>query len=112
MERAQSGLGRERKRQQQRKAELRRIEADPSTPLPTFAEGQVNVARAEAAGAAAEIERLMIRAPLAGRVLQVNAQPGERAPPPHAPPLLVIRDGSPLRGGAAPDPRRRGASQR
>src|SRR5258708_38704316 len=97
MERAQSGLGRERKRQQQRKAELRRIEADPSTPLPTFAEGQVNVARAEAAGAAAEIERLMIRAPLAGAGLQVNAKPGERAAPSNAQPLLGLRDVSALR---------------
>ena len=105
IEMARSGLARARERQQQRKAELRRIEADPSTPLPTFAEGQVNVARAEAAGAAAEIERLMIRAPIAGTVLQVNAKPGELAAPSNAQPLLVIGDVSALRVRAELDER-------
>ena len=96
-------LTRARERQQQQKAELRRIEADPSTPLPTFAEGQVNVARAEAAAAAAEIERLTIRAPIAGTVLQVNAKPGELAG--NAQPLLVIGDVSALRVRAELDER-------
>jgi HlyD family secretion protein len=105
IETARSGLARARERQQQQKAELRRIEADPSTPLPTFAEGQVNVARAEAAGAAAEIERLMIRAPIAGTVLQVNAKPGELAAPSNAQPLLVIGDVSALRVRAELDER-------
>jgi len=105
VEAARSGLARSRERQQQQRAELRRIEADPATPLPTFAEGQVNVARAEAAAAAAEIERLTIRAPIAGTVLQVNAKPGELAAPSNAQPLLVIGDVSALRVRAELDER-------
>src|SRR5215831_3951388 len=105
VEAARSGLARSRERQQQQRAELRRIEVDPATPLPTFAEGQVNVARAEAAAAAAEIERLTIRAPIAGTVLQVNAKPGELAAPSNAQPLLVIGDVSALRVRAELDER-------
>jgi HlyD family secretion protein len=105
VEAARAALGRARERQQQQKAELRRIEADPGTSLPTFAEGQVNVARAEAAAAAAEIERLTIRAPIAGTVLQVNAKPGELAAPSNAQPLLVIGDVSALRVRAELDER-------
>src|SRR5262249_61323634 len=80
-EAARAALSRAQDRSQQQKAELRRIEADPSTPLPNFAEGQVNVARAESAAAAAAIAKLTIRAPIAGTVLQVNAKPGELAAP-------------------------------
>jgi HlyD family secretion protein len=105
VEAARAALARARERQQQQKVELRRIEADPGTPLPTFAEGQVNVARAEAAAAAAEIERLTIRAPIAGTVLQVNAKPGELAAPSNAQPLLVIGDVSALRVRAELDER-------
>jgi HlyD family secretion protein len=105
VEAARAALGRARERQQQQKAELRRIKADPGTSLPTFAEGQVNVARAEAAAAAAEIERLTIRAPIAGTVLQVNAKPGELAAPSNAQPLLVIGDVSALRVRAELDER-------
>jgi len=103
IEPARAVLARARERQQQQKAELHRIEADPSTPLPTFAEGQVNVARAEAAAAAAAIERLTIRAPIAGTVLQVNGKPGELAG--NAQPLLVIGDMSALRVRAELDER-------
>jgi HlyD family secretion protein len=105
VEPARAALARARERQQQQKSELRRLEADPGTPLPTFAEGQVNVARAEAAAAAAEIERLTIRAPIAGTVLQVNAKPGELAAPSNAQPLLVIGDVSALRVRAELDER-------
>jgi HlyD family secretion protein len=98
-------LARAQDRQRQQKAELRRIEADPGTPLPNFVDGQVNVARAEAAAAAAAIERLTIRAPISGTVLQVNAKPGELAAPTNAQPLLVIGDISALRVRAELDER-------
>ena len=84
-------------RLKQQKAELRRIEADASTPRPNVADGQVNVARAELAAAAAAMGKLTIRAPIAGTVLQVNAKPGELAGPSSAQPLLVIGDVSALR---------------
>jgi HlyD family secretion protein len=98
-------LARAQNRQQQQKAELRRIEADPGTPLPTFADGQVNVARAEAAAAAAAIAQLTIRAPISGTVLQINAKPGELAGPSNAQPLLIIGDVSALRVRAELDER-------
>ena len=102
---ARTALSRAQDRLQQQKAELRRIEADPSTPLPNFAEGQVNVARAESVAAAAAIAKLTIRAPIAGTVLQVNAKPGELAAPSNAQPLLVIGDVSALRVRAELDER-------
>jgi HlyD family secretion protein len=102
---ARAGLARAQDRQRQQKAELRRIEADPGTPLPNFVDGQVNVARAEAAAAAAAIERLTIRAPISGTVLQVNAKPGELAAPANAQPLLIIGDISALRVRAELDER-------
>jgi HlyD family secretion protein len=105
LEAVRAALARAQDRQRQQKAELRRIEADPGTPLPNFVDGQVNVARAEAAAAAAAIERLMIRAPISGTVLQVNAKPGELAAPANAQPLLIIGDISALRVRAELDER-------
>jgi HlyD family secretion protein len=104
LEAARAALARAQDRQRQQKAELRRIEAAPGTPLPNFVDGQVNVARAEAAAAAAAIERLTIRAPISGTVLQVNAKPGELAPT-NAQPLLIIGDISALRVRAELDER-------
>src|ERR1700758_5524924 len=98
-------LSRAQDRLQQQKAELRRIEADANTPLANFAEGQVNVARAESAAAAAALAKLTIRAPIAGTVLQGNAKAGELASPPNAQPLLVIGDVSALRVRAELDER-------
>jgi HlyD family secretion protein len=98
-------LARAQDRLKQQKAELRRIEADPNTPLPSFAEGQVNIARAELAAAAAAIDKLTIRAPVAGTVLQINAKLGELAAPTNAQPLLVLGDISALRVRAELDER-------
>ena len=104
-EAARTALSRAQDRLQQQKAELRRIESDANTPLPNFAEGQVNVARAESAAAAAALAKLTIRAPIAGTVLQVNGKPGELASPANAQPLLVIGDVSALRVRAELDER-------
>jgi HlyD family secretion protein len=105
VEAPRAALSRAHDRLKQERAELRRIEADPSTPLPTFADGQVNVARAESAAARAAIGSLTIRAPIAGTVLQVNAKSGELAGPANAQPLLVIGDVSALRVRAELDER-------
>jgi HlyD family secretion protein len=105
LEAARTGLARAQDRLKQQKAELRRIEADPNTPLPSFAEGQVNIARAELAAAAAAIDKLTIRAPVGGTVLQINAKPGELAAPTNAQPLLVLGDVSALRVRAELDER-------
>lgn len=94
---ARSSLSRAQERLTQQKAELRRIERDPNTPLPTQAEGLFNVARAEFAAAGAAIEKLTIRAPRAGAVLQMNAKVGELAAPSSTQPLLLLGDISALR---------------
>jgi len=94
---ARASLSRAQERLAQQKAELRRIETDPNTPLPTAAEGQLNVARAELLAAVAAIDKLTIRAPRAGTVLQVNARAGELAAPSSAPPLVLLGDNSALR---------------
>jgi HlyD family secretion protein len=65
-EAARTALSEAQERLKQQKAELRRIEADASTPRPNVADGQVNIARAELAAAAAAIGKLTIRAPIAG----------------------------------------------
>ncbi|MGA7487115.1 MAG: efflux RND transporter periplasmic adaptor subunit, partial [Xanthobacteraceae bacterium] len=105
LEAARTALARAQDRLKQQKADLNRIESDANTPLPTFAEGQVNIARTELAAAAAALEKLMIRAPIAGTVLQVNARPGELASPSNAQPLLVLGDISALRVRAELDER-------
>jgi HlyD family secretion protein len=105
VEAARAALSGAQDRLKQQRAELRRVEVDPSTPLPTFADGQVNVARAESAAARAAIGSLTIRAPIAGTVLQVNAKSGELAGPANAQPLLVIGDVSTLRVRAELDER-------
>src|SRR5215467_16282685 len=66
--RAQDNLDRER-------AQLRKIEGQSGTPLPTQLEGQLNVARTELRVAIAELEKLIIRAPAAGTVLKVDVKP-------------------------------------
>ncbi len=94
---ARAAMSREQDRLKQRQSELRTLEDDKNTPLPTLNEGQLNVARAELLLAQAGIEKLTIRAPLAGTVLQVNAKPGELATPSAVQPLLLIGDISALR---------------
>jgi HlyD family secretion protein len=101
---ARAALSREQDRLKQRKSELRTLEDDKTTPLPTQNEGALNVARAELQLAQAALEKLTIRAPAAGTVLQVNAKPGELATP-SAQPLLLIGDISALRVRAELDER-------
>ena len=61
---------------------LRKLEADSGTPLPTQAEGQLNVARAELVAAEAALDKMTVRSPIAATVLQSNARPGSWPPPP------------------------------
>ena len=78
-------------------ADLRSLEADPATPLPTLVEGQLNIARMEFRVAEAELERLTIRSPIDATVLQVNAKPGEFGAANSARPLVSLGDLSALR---------------
>jgi len=100
---ARAVLARAQERLAQQTNELRRITAD--APLPTVAEGQLNAARADLQGARATLEKLTIRAPMDGTILQVNARRGELASPQSVQPLVLMGDMSSLRVRAELDQR-------
>jgi HlyD family secretion protein len=77
--------------------ELRHVENESETPLPTQLEGQLQVARSNLRGSIAELQKLIVRAPIASTVLQVNAKVGEMAAPSSAQPLILLGDLSKLR---------------
>jgi HlyD family secretion protein len=89
----------------QKRAALRKLEDRSGTPLPTENEGALNVARANLWAAEVGLEKLKIRAPIAGTVLQVNAKLGELASPSSPEPLVVLGDLSALRVRAELDER-------
>jgi HlyD family secretion protein len=77
--------------------QLQKLESESGTPLPAQVEGQLNVARNELRVSIAELQKLIIRAPIASTVLQVNAKVGELAAPGSAQPLILLGDLSKLR---------------
>jgi HlyD family secretion protein len=77
-----------------RQEELRTIEADG--PLPTALEGQLSIARAEYIVARSALDKMTIRAPIDGTVLQVNVRAGELATPASLQPPLLLADLSAL----------------
>ena len=89
----------------QKRSALRKLESQSGTPLPTENEGQLNVARSNLWSAEVGLEKLKIRAPIAGTVLQVNARLGELAAPSSPEPLVVLGDLSALRVRAELDER-------
>lgn len=103
VEAARSGLTRAQVRLVQQKAELRRIEA--GAPLPTQAEGQLNIARSELLAVQAATEKMTIRAPMDATILQMNARQGELASPSAAQPLVLLGNVSALRVRAEVDER-------
>ena len=80
---------------EQRRAALR--DAEDDAPLPSAVEGQFTVARAELRTVQAALEKLTIRAPIAGTVLQVDIKAGETASPSSTQPLVRLGDVSALR---------------
>jgi HlyD family secretion protein len=100
---ARAVLARAQERLAQQTNELHRITAD--APLPTVAEGQLNAARADLRAARATLEKLTIRAPVDGTILQVNARRGELALPQSVQPLVLMGDMSSLRVRAELDQR-------
>src|SRR5258708_5247022 len=62
----------------------------PDAPLPSRLEAQVASARGDLSFARANWEKLRIRAPIDGTVLQININPGELATPASIQPLLLI----------------------
>jgi HlyD family secretion protein len=102
---ARAGLTRAQDRMKRQKADLRQLEVDSDVPLPSQTEGQLNVARAELLGVQAAVEKLQMRAPIDGTVLQVNAKAGELAMPSAVQPLLLLGDISVMRVRAEVDER-------
>ena len=102
---ARAALAHAHERLSQHEADLRKLEADHTVPLPTQAEGQLNLARAELWAAEATVDKLTVRAPIAATVLQVNAKVGELASPSASQPLLLLGDISTLRVRAEVDER-------
>ncbi len=74
--------------------ELRTIEADG--PLPSALEGQLIIARAEVAVARAALDRMTVRAPTDGTVLQINVRTGELVSPSSVQPPLLLANLSTL----------------
>lgn len=83
---ARSALARAQDELGKRQAQLRAADA----PLPTPLEAQVASARGDLAFARVNLEKLRIRAPIDGTVLQININPGELASPGALQPLLMI----------------------
>jgi HlyD family secretion protein len=100
---ARAALARAQERAQARAAALRRLEAD--APLPSQSEAQLSIARADRTVARAALEKMTIRAPIDGTVLQVGVKAGETAAVSAPQPLLLIGDVSALRVRAELDER-------
>ncbi len=86
-----------------RQQELRTTEDD--APLPTSLEGQLSIARAEYAVARSALDKMTMRAPIDGTVLQVNVRVGELVSPASPQPPLQLADLSALCVGAELDER-------
>jgi len=102
---ARKRLSSAREQLQQRRTELAKYEADAPAVAPSELEGQFAMARIDLRGAEAALDHLIVRAPTAGTVLQVNIRPGELASPSNPQPLLVLGDVSKLRVRAEIDER-------
>ena len=91
---ARSALARAQGELTKHQGELRTIEDDG--PLPTALEGQLIIARAEYAVARSALDKMTIRAPIDGTVLQINVRAGELATPASLQPPLLLADLSAL----------------
>ncbi len=100
---ARSTLLRMQNRLRDQQDSLAKLKLAPDTPLPTRLEGELNVAQAEWVLAQAALEKMRIRAPVNGFVLQVDAKKGEMAVPAVGPAMLVMGDLSALRVRAEVD---------
>jgi HlyD family secretion protein len=90
---ARSALARSEADLAKRKAELGALR---DAPLPTPLEAQVASARGDLALARVNLEKMKVRAPIDGTVLQINVNPGELAAPSAPQPLLLIANLSTL----------------
>lgn len=102
---ARAKLARARADLERQKNDLRQVlQVDSSNSLPAPVESELKIARAELLGAQAALEKLTIRAPIDGTVLEVDAKAGELAAP-SARPLILLGDVSAMRVRAELDER-------
>lgn len=101
---ARSTLSRAQARLREQRERIATLNAEGSA-LPTRAEGELAVARADWAVAEAGLEKTQIRAPIAGTVLQVQAKVGEMAVPSAEHSLVLLGDVTALRVRAELDER-------
>jgi HlyD family secretion protein len=92
---ARLALTRARNELSTRKEQLRTI-VDDDAPLPTALEGQLSVARSEYVMARSALDKMTVRAPIDGTVLQVNVRLGELVSPASLEPPLQLADLSAL----------------
>jgi HlyD family secretion protein len=104
LEAARATLSRAQAHLRERRDRLAALNAEGSA-LPTRAEGELAVARADLTVAETALEKTKIRAPLAGTVLQVHARVGEMALPSLEHPLVLLGDVTALRVRAELDER-------
>jgi multidrug resistance efflux pump len=83
-----------RQRLAQAAAEYALLEAGAWQPDKEIARAAVAEARAQLRVLETEVERCIVRAPIAGQVLKVNVRPGEHVSSPAAEPLMVLGDSS------------------
>lgn len=90
-------------RLQRARINVAQAQTEANLPAPSQAEAAVSEARAQVAIAEALLDKTRIRAPQAGRVLQLRAQSGEMVGPSPGIPLIVIGDMSVLQVTAEVD---------
>ncbi|QWG24504.1 efflux RND transporter periplasmic adaptor subunit [Bradyrhizobium sediminis] len=91
---ARSALARAQAELTKRQEELQTTEED--SPLPSLLEGQLSIARSEYAVARSALDKMTVRAPIDGTVLQVNVRAGELVSPGSPQPPLQLADLSAL----------------
>jgi HlyD family secretion protein len=91
---ARSALARAQAELTKRQEELQTTEED--RPLPSILEGQLSIARSEYAVARSALDKMTVRAPIDGTVLQVNVRAGELVSPGSPQPPLQLADLSAL----------------
>jgi HlyD family secretion protein len=101
--RARSDLAKAEDKLEQQRAALATAYAKAKIPAPNRLEAGLIAARAELSLAEEMVEKMRIRAPLTGTVLQIHAKPGERAMPAAEQTLIVIGDLSLMRVRAEVD---------
>ena len=105
---ADAALSNARMKLQQRREDLDRFEVESPSVAPTELEAQLAAARIDLRSAQAASDNLIIRAPLDGTILQLNARVGELASPSAPLPLVVLGDLTSMRVRAEVDEREYG----